>query len=658
MANPDFGRATIFGDAGKKLIVITVGRILFNEIWPSELGFYNNPVDKKKIIEMIFRCYQTCGHEQTIVLLDRIKEIGFREATRAGISIGIDDLIIPREILDKEIPMGKSKQTDIETKRDKRLVAIAKEESETADAETKHRKRLIAEDECLKEIKGVWDHCNHEVSEKMMAQLEANQGRSEFNPVWIMIQSGARGNKEQVRQLIGLRGLMAKPDGGYVKRPVLSNFRDGLDVADFFISCHGVRKGESDRSKRTPDAGYLTRKLVSAAQDVVIGEEDCGTQQGIWVQAISDDGEAAEQENTDPIVSLIDRITGRVACEAVLDPHENGKILVPAGQIISGDLAKAVHTVGVKRVKIRSPLACESKHGLCMNCYGQSMTSVKRVQLGDAVGVIAAQSIGEPGTQLTMRTFHTGGTVSRGDITGGLRRATQLFEASRPENAAIITRIDGTVSCITEEHSARCVVIKNAKTGNDEKYHVPAKKNLCVKNGDLVSKGQPLSKEPVNPHEILDLCGLQEFQEYMIREVQKIYGPQVSINCKHIEVILRQMLAKVCVTEPGDTTFVRDDQVGKQEFAAENKRVSDSGHQPALAKPSLLGITQAALRAESFLSAASFQNTTKILAEAAVLSKQDDLLGFKEKVMTGGLIPAGTGFKSHTPATGQGCQVA
>jgi len=622
LAIPDFGRATVFGDAGKKIIVTTVGRILFNDIWPTQLGFYNAPVDKKKISEMIFQCYQKCGCEQAIATLDRIKELGFRESTRAGISIGSDDLIIPRDVIEKEIRTARS---------------------EAAEIEAKHLDNSIAEEE----IKVVWEKCNDAVSKKMMLTLEANQGRSEFNPVWLMVQSGARGNKEQVRQLIGLRGLIAKPDGGIVKKPVLGNYRDGLNVAEYCISCHGVRKGVSDRSRRTADAGYLTRKLVSAAQEVIIGEEDCGTRLGLWVKAIIDDGKANSDKNTAKasIVPLVDRITGRVACEGVLDPREDGQILVQAGQIIDGELAKVIIAAGVDRVKIRSPITCGSRHGICVNCYGQSTTSSIPVKLGEPVGVIAAQSIGEPGTQLTMRTFHTGGTASRGDITGGLQRVTELFEARKPQNAAVISRVDGLVTSITDNNSKQFVQIKTANIEKDERHHVPAGIGLCVAVGDWVTKGQSLSKGMVDPHDIFEVRGLQEFQDYMMREVQPIYSPQVSINCKHIEVIIRQMLALVCVTEPGDTAFAFDQQVDRNEFEAENKRISESGKKIASAKPILSGITKAALRSDSFLSAASFQNTTKILAEAAVLSKRDDLWGIKASAMAGKLIPAGTGFQ-------------
>ena len=654
LVNPDFGRATPYGDAGEKDIKTTIGRILFNDIWPEELGFYNRPTDKKKISEMILQCYRTYGPDRAVALLDQLKEVGFEAATRAGISIGIDDFIIPREILNNEIPPAKAKTDEVNTQYQKRLSAI---ESKTSNPQIRHEKTRIAAQKYFTKLKSVWYPCNDEVEKKMMPLLKANQGRNEFNPVWLMVESGARGNKEQVRQLVGLRGLMAKPGGGFAKRPVLTNFRDGLSIADYFISCHGVRKGVSDRSRRTADAGYLTRKLVSAAQDIVVREADCGTRDGIWVHAIMVDDEKGERKEPvkKTIVSLVERIAGRVTAAAVKD--NSGKVLIAAGEMITREVAATINAAGVEKVKIRSPITCESRLGICVNCYGHSLTSGDNVKLGEAVGVIAAQSIGEPGTQLTMRTFHTGGTASQNDITGGIQRVTELLEARRPKSAAVMAELEGTVTAITLESCktkgadktlmTQCVIIRETVSGREEQHHIPAGKLSNVKVGDRITKGQALTDGTFDPREIFEVCDLQKLQDYLITEVQKVYCPQVTINCTHIEVIIRQMLTKVCVTEPGDTCFNQGEEVGKIEFEEENERIEGKGGQIAEADPILLGITQAALRSDSFLSAASFQRTSQILAEAAMLAKSDELSGFKECVMTGKLIPAGTGFEFY-----------
>ena len=619
LANPDFGKKTDFGDAAKKVIATTVGRIIFSEIWPEELGFYNGPVDKSDLGELIGRCYKTCGHAKTIATLDKLKEVGFREATRAGVSIGIDDLIIPEE-REREIAVAQQRINDVEKQ---------------------CREGLVKPDKRSERIEGIWKQCTDQVSIAMMQPLEANQGRGEYNPVWLMLKSGARGNQEQVRQLIGLRGQMRKPGGDIIEKPVLSNYREGLGVLDYFISSYGARKGVNDRSRQTGDAGYLTRRLVSVAQDVLIGEEDCGTSNGIWVEAIYD-------EKGEIVMSLADRLVGRVACEDVGHPSDADQVIVAANQEINEDQAKAVDQAGIRRVKVRSVLTCESKRGVCVYCYGRNPATGAMVKLGEAVGIIAAQSVGEPGTQLTMRTFHAGGTASQSDITGSLPRVEELFEARRPEDPATIAQIAGVVHSIADVDGKRCVVIKDPNTEGEHIHYIPPDKTVDVKEGHHVTKSQPFTQGLIDPHQILDICGSQELQRYFVTEVQKIYRPNGGvISDKHIEVILREMIRKVQITNPGDTTFLTGEQVDKLDFEEENRRVEKLGGKPSEAKPILLGITKASLQAKSFLSAASFQDTTKVLAEAASMSKRDELHGFKEKVMTGGLIPVGAGFDQN-----------
>ena len=792
LANPDFDRKTEYGEATRKIVETTVGRVMFSEIWPEELGFPNRPVKKNDLGDLIWKCYKICGHDKTVAMLDKLKELGFREATKAGVSIGIDDMIIPKE---------KGQEIDTAQKQIKEV-------------EKQYRKGVITPGERYNKIIDIWTHCTDQISNVMLRTLDYNQGKREYNPVSLMVDSGARGNRQQVRQLAGVRGLMAKPSGDIIEKPILSNFREGLTVLEYFISTHGARKGLADTALKTADSGYMTRKLVDVAQDVIIREQDCGTTNGIWVQAI--------YEGEDEVVKLSERLVGRYSCDDVPKPQSPKELMVRANTEIDEVKGRLIDTSGVEKVKIRSVLTCESKHGVCQCCYGRNLATGALVKLGEAVGIIAAQSIGEPGTQLTMRTFHIGGTASQvfkqpqikakfdgvvrynelrlvqledgnnivlnkngsvsilaedgrelenhnvvigavisfldgakvkkgetfvqwdpynvpilseragrvkfldiiegvtmkqemdeqtqqeamvviehkedlhpqiiildakgdpaanypipsgahivvaegdnivagtlmaktprktsktKDITGGLPRVAELFEARRPKDASEISKIDGIVDFGPSVRGKRCILIKDQQTSVEEEHLIPIGKHVIVFKGDYVRKGQQLTEGPIDPHEILDICGPQELQEHLVNEVQEVYRLQgVTINDKHIEIIVRQMLRKVRITEPGDATFLWGEQVDKLEFEEENQRVEKMGGKPAEAQPVLLGITKASLETESFLSAASFQDTTRVLTEAATRARVDYLRGFKENVIMGHIIPAGTGFDHH-----------
>ncbi|HXP33921.1 MAG TPA: DNA-directed RNA polymerase subunit beta' [Chthoniobacterales bacterium] len=790
--NPDFGRQTIFGKADVKTIETTAGRVVFNQIWPKELGFFNRAAGKKQLSDIIWRCYQVAGPAATVATLDKLKELGFTEATKAGISIGISDMIIPKE-----------KETELENAY-----------KQIRQVEQQYRKGIITDGERYNKIIDIWTHAGDEISNVMFRTLEHNDGRKELNPVYLMVDSGARGNRQQVRQLAGMRGLMAKPSGEIIERPITSNFREGLSVLEYFISTHGARKGLADTALKTADSGYLTRKLVDAAQDVIINLEDCGTVNGIVVRSI--------YEGDEEVVDLAQRIIGRVSCETIPDPVDKKKKIVKANQLIDEKIAADLQRIGVESLKIRSVLTCECGRGVCGMCYGRNLATGQFVKMGEAVGIIAAQSIGEPGTQLTMRTFHIGGTASQTfkqpiikakndgtvrfndlrtvqaldgswivlskngsisvhntegrelerynvvigsmiskddgtsvkkgetfvqwdpynvpiltdksgkiefrdmiagvtikrdvdeatglmgtviiehkedlhpqivivgdkkevlasysipagahviveedqkiragallaktprkvaktkDITGGLPRVAELFEARRPKDAAEIAKIDGVVEMGGTVRGKRRLILKDPETGAEEEHLISLTKHIIVFKGDFVKKGQQLTEGPIVPHEILEVCGPQELQEHLVNEVQEVYRLQgVEINDKHIEIIVRQMLRKVKITDPGDTSLLWGDQVDKLDFEEENKQVVDKGGKPAEAVPVLLGITKASLETDSFISAASFQDTTRVLTEAATLGKVDRLRGFKENVIMGHLIPAGTGFPAH-----------
>jgi DNA-directed RNA polymerase subunit beta' len=789
--NPDFGKDTVFGNKERKTLRTTVGRVIFNQIWPAGLGFINFPVPKGKLGDLILNTYKVAGPTVTVETLDKLKELGFTTAFNAGISIGIDDMIIPEN--KKEIVHDARKKVD--------------------EVESQYKKGIITSGERYNKIIDIWTGATDRIAKSVFSKLEGNDGRPEVNPVYIMMDSGARGNKQQVRQLCGLRGLMAKPSGEIIERPILSSFREGLTVLEYFISTHGARKGLADTALKTADAGYMTRKLCDVAMDCVITEEDCGSRDGIWKKAIF--------EGDTMLVSLAERITGRFSSDDIYNPLDPTKLLVGAGELITEELARQIEDSGIERVKVMSPLTSTSEHGIDAKSYGINPASNKVAKIGDSVGIIAAQSIGEPGTQLTMRTFHIGGVASAGsknpeikvrnsgilkyrglrlvqmegaaivlnktgsiqilddndreleaypivvgtvlsvadgekvtkgqtiaqwdpynipvlsertgtlhfkdmipgvtvkreldestgriatvviehkedlnpqieirdesgkplaayaiptgaqvvvnegdiiqagallaktprqasttkDITGGLPRVAELFEARRPKEAAEMARIDGVVSFEGSIRGKRKLVVRNEEAGAEEEHLIPHGKHIIVQPGDVVHKGQHLTEGSADPHEILDILGPTALYEFLIGQVQEVYRLQgVSINDKHIEVIIRQMLRKVRITDPGDSEFFWGEQIDRSTFLRENKRLDAAGGKPAEAEPILLGITKASLETESFISAASFQETTRVLTDASTLGKVDGLKGFKENVIMGHLIPAGTGLPAY-----------
>jgi DNA-directed RNA polymerase subunit beta' len=771
----------------RTLIDTTVGRVFFNRALRDVVPFINGNLKKKGLTDFVSYVYLNFGEEMTVLMLDDLKDLGFAAATRAGISIGVDDMVIP-------------------AKKEEFLQAAHKEVQEV---DAQRNSGVITAGERHNKIIDIWHRTTENISDEMFKEMKrSDQVGSEFNPIYIMADSGARGSKEQVRQLAGMRGLMSKPSGEVIETPITANFREGLSVLQYFISTHGARKGLADTALKTADSGYLTRRLVDVAQDVIVIEEDCGTSDGITVSAIMEGGDTLEP--------LRDRIVGRVAQEDIYDPLSEEKLLA-YGTEITEDLASAVQEAGIERVKIRSVLTCETKRGICRLCYGRMLASGKMVEIGEACGVIAAQSIGEPGTQLTMRTFHYGGTASRvteqskhaaknpgtvkylnvatvqrkdgnlvvvnrngkivimdnkgrekerysvvygstikvsdgqevvpgqelvewdpftsailtevggriafrdivegenlreetdrvtgltqkiiveavgaekrspqviiqgkserkyllpigshlmvsdgqevhpgdvlakiprettktKDITGGLPRIVELFEARRPKDAAVITEIDGTVSHGPVVKGMRKVII----TGDDgemREYLIPRYTHVNVQESERVKAGDPLIDGPINPHDILAILGAKEMQRYLVDKIQEVYRSQnVAINDKHIEVIVRQMMRSVKIEEVGDTEFLIDEQVDRFRFEDENERVGAAGGQPAIGRPMLLGITKASLSTDSFISAASFQETTRVLTEAAISGKIDYLRGLKENVIVGRLIPAGTGM--------------
>jgi len=784
-----------------EVIVTTIGRIILNEAVPKELGFINTPLGKKDISKLVGRAYKVLGIDSTARFLDTLKNLGFHYATKAGLTIGMDDMIVPEEKV--EILNDAKRQVEIIMDR--------------------YHRGSITDGERYNQVIDTWTRATQEVSAAMMERLEKNnQG---FNPVFMMVHSGARGSKDQIRQLAGMRGLMAKPQkkitgqvGEIIEAPITSNFREGLSVLEYFISTHGARKGLADTALKTADAGYLTRRLVDVAQDVIVNEFDCGTIRGLMTGAL--------KEGEEVIEPLADRILGRVALEDVIHPVTD-EIIVQAGDEIMENEAEEIDRSGVEEVAIRSVLTCEARRGVCAKCYGRNLATGKMVELGEAVGVIAGQSIGEPGTQLTLRTFHIGGaaarivadrqllaktsgevsfvglntvtdaakndiavslrgaiivqdpesnqrsrymvpygaavkvkkgqgvkrgdvvfewepftepiltdiagkvkfvdiekevtlreehdertgklhhvitdsrertlhphieifsaeedagdqkplrryaiptgahlhvedgeTVSPGwvlakipkefsktrDITGGLPRVAELFEARKPKEPAVISEVDGVVSFGKMVRGMRKLVV-TTETGDERDYLIPPGKHIKVREGDRVYAGEKLSEGPVNPHDILRVQGANAVQEYLVNEIQEVYRLQgVQINDKHIEVIVRQMLQKVRIEDPGDTPFLEGDQVDKMVLRFENQRVQAEGGRPATFQPLLLGITRAALSTDSFISAASFQETTRVLTEAAIQGKRDELLGLKENVIMGHLIPAGTGMLSY-----------
>ncbi|NLM41061.1 MAG: DNA-directed RNA polymerase subunit beta' [Firmicutes bacterium] len=598
-------------DEKRTRLETTCGRLLVNSILPEDFGFINEALDKKKLANLVDRLYKQYGAQETARILDKIMQLGFHYSTRSGTTVSIGDIAVPP------------------TKHER----IRAAEEEVEQIEQQYRRGLLTAEERYQKVCAVWTKTKEQVTRDMLDNFD------KFNPVYMMAISGARGNESQISQLAGMRGLVADPTGRTFEIPIKANFREGLTVLEFFISSHGTRKGLADTAIRTADSGYLTRRLVDVAQDVIVREYDCGTEDYITVGAIKEftgDSEAV-------IEPLWERLAGRIAAEDVVHP-ETGELLVAKGEMISDDAARAIDEAGIEEVKIRSVLVCKTRHGVCVQCYGRNLANGSLVDVGEAVGIIAAQSIGEPGTQLTMRTFHTGG-VAGDDITAGLPRVEELFEARKPKGQAIISEIAGTVSIVESKGVTKAVV---SGPDGEASYVIPYGARRRVKDGSQVQAGDRLTEGPVNPHDILTVQGVLAVQKYLVQEVQEVYRSQgVNINDKHIEVIVRQMLRKIKVEDSGDTTMLPGSLVDIFEFEDTNAQVEAEGGQPAVGKPVLLGITKASLATESFLSAASFQETTRVLTEASIKGRVDRLLGLKENVIIGKLIPAGTGMARY-----------
>ncbi len=786
-----------YGNPSLNVLETTVGRVIFNEIWPDEIGFVNTRVTKSSLGDLILYCHQVAGHDRTVKVLDDLKRLGFDWACRAGVSMGIKDMIRPKE-------------------KDRFITAADKE---VAKVELQYRQGVITDGERHNKIVDIWSGTTEKIADALYKAIDRNISEDnpnpvETNPMFMMVDSKARGSKLQIRQLAGMRGLMAKPSGEIIEQPITASFREGLGVLEYFISSHGARKGLADTALKTADAGYLTRKLVDVSQDVIITGMDCNTVNGIEVEAIIEGDEVQ--------VPLRTRILGRTTLHEVRNPT-TGDVICQANDDIDEEKCHAIEAAGIDSVWIRSGLTCDAAHGMCAKCYGRDLATGRLVEIGAAVGIIAAQSIGEPGTQLTMRTFHIGGTASTSsktpeivvkrdglvqfrdlrtvrnvekqivvlnkngsvaitddegtefesytiqmgtvlfvedggpvkkgdciakwdphsvpilaekegvvefqdfeddvtvihehddasgmstlvvietredlhpqiivknpetgktegfyhipagahvmvregarvepgemlaktprkeaktrDITGGLPRVAELFEARQPKDAAEIARIEGVVDFGENQRGKRCLIVRDELTGITEEHLIPLSKQIVVFKDDHVRKGQQLTEGPVIPQEILEVCGPQELQSYLVNEVQQVYRLQgVEINDKHIEIIVRQMLRKVRVTNPGDTDFLWGEQVSRQRFLEVNNEMSEEGKRPAEAQPALLGITKASLETESFISAASFQDTTRVLTDAATIGRVDELRGFKENVILGHLIPGGTGFPMH-----------
>ncbi len=622
------------GQSITQIIDTTMGKLIFNEAIPQDLGFIdrtkrenalvlemNKLVKKSTLGDILDRCIKVHGLTVTAEVLDKIKALGYKFSTRGAITVGIEDIIVPPE------------KQEIIDETDKLVDKITRE----------YRRGRITDEERHELVIRTWS----EAIDKLTAILKKNMG--EFNPINMMSDSGARGNINQIKQLAGMRGLMSATAGRTIEIPIKANFREGLDVLEFFISSHGTRKTLSDTALRTADSGYLTRRLVDVSQEVIIREDDCGTKGYFEVKAIAN----TESKDQPPLVPLAARISGRYPAENVVDPA-TGEVLADTDTLINDDLAEKIEKAGIESVKVRSVMACESRLGVCSKCYGANLASHTRANIGDAVGVIAAQSIGEPGTQLTMRTFHTGGVASADDITQGLPRVEELFEARKPKGAATISEIDGTVT-ITESGKKKEVRVDSEDGTESFTVSFPLGVTLKVEDGATVKKGDLIVGGSVNPQDIIRILGEAGVQNYIIEEVQKVYNLQgVKINDRHIEVIVRQMMRKVRITDPGETNLLDGSVVDKFEWLDANEALRSAGRpEEALAKaePALLGITKAALGTDSFLSAASFQETTRILTEAAIKGKRDYLLGLKENVIIGKLIPAGTGMRRYNDIT-------
>ena len=608
------------GEEKTRTIVATVGRLIYNEEIPQDLGFVDRtdpekefdleidfPVMKKNLGTIIAKCIDKHGLNRSAELLDYIKALGYKYATKGAFTVSVHDVAVPEA--KKKILSDSEKQVEEVWKQ--------------------YKRGLITEDERYSSIIKIWEKATNDVTEAMKDNFD------ELNPIYMMAQSGARGNMNQLRQIAGMRGLMANTSGKAVEIPIRSCFREGLDVLEYFISSHGARKGLADTALRTADSGYLTRRLVDVAQDIIVREHDCGTTEGIEITDIKDGNQIIEK--------LHERLIGRYALHDIVNPT-TGELIVDNDTLITPGIADKIINAGINKVEVRSVLECKTKHGVCAKCYGMGLATRKEVNIGEAVGIIAAQSIGEPGTQLTMRTFHTGG-VAGGDITQGLPRVEELFEARKPKGLAVISEIDGTVKI--EEVKKRKEVTVTSKD-NSKTYVISFGSKLKVKEGDQIKAGDPITEGSINPNEILDIKGPEGVYNYLTSEVQKVYRNQgVDINDKHIEVIGRQMLKRIRVDDNGDTSMFAGSLVDIHEFNEENEKMKEGGLRPATGTRALLGITKASLATESFLSAASFQETTRVLTEAAIKGKVDSLIGLKENVIIGKLIPAGTGMPGY-----------
>ena len=628
------------------MLVTTIGKIIFNEIFPSSFPYINEAtrenlfqgtperyfiyekganvteiidslpisgaVGKEYLGQIIARCFETYHTTETSVILDKIKQLGFTYSTRAGITVAVSDVIVPVE--KGEILHASDAKVSVVT--------------------NQYRRGLITNEERYDRVIDIWSKTKDELTEVLMKSMDR------YNNIMLMVDSKARGNKSQITQLGGMRGLMANPSGRIIEMPIKSNFREGLTVLEYFLSTHGARKGLADTALRTADSGYLTRRLVDVAQDVIVREENCGTDKGFTVAKIQDGKEVIED--------LYDRIEGRYCFETVRHP-ETGEIIVNRNELIDSDKASAIIKAGVEKLQIRSVLSCRARHGVCKTCYGRNLATGKHVEIGEAVGIIAAQSIGEPGTQLTMRTFHTGG-VAGDDITQGLPRIQELFEARIPKGQATISEIDGVVKEIRETKDRREIEVQGE--AETKTYLVTYGSRLRVSEGQEIEAGDELTDGSIDPKEILRIKGIRGVQNYILQEVQRVYRNQgVEINDKHIEVMVKQMLRKIRIVDAGETTLLPGAFSDIHEYEAANKVAILAGKEPAVAKPVLLGITKASLETDSFLSAASFQETTRVLTDAAIKGKVDKLLGLKENVIIGKLIPAGTGLNRYRSVT-------
>ena len=625
----------IDGCVYRKRIPVTVGRIIFNESLPQDLGFCKretpedmlefevnhingwNPIGKKQLSQIVEKCFKLKGSTEVSKVLDKIKATGFKYSTIGAVTTSVFDMKIS----------------------DNKKELLKKAEDEVHAIEKRFRRGLLTEDERYEETVNVWAKTTKDVADDLERSFRETD---KSNPIWMMADSGARGSMQQIKQLSGMRGLMNDPTGKVIEIPVKSSFREGLSVLEYFISSHGARKGGADTALKTADSGYLTRRLVDVAHDVIIKEEDCGDTRGFLVKAVRDSAGAV-------IETLKERIAGRFSISDIVS--KDGEVLVAKDTLISEDDAERIQKAGIEEVRIRSVLTCKAKQGVCAKCYGANLSSWNKVKIGEAVGIIAAQSIGEPGTQLTMRTFHTGGIATNADITQGLPRVEELFEARTPKGKATVSTLKGTVS-IKDNEEGTLKIITVTGADNTMEYKVANTAKLLVKEGDVVEAGDPLMVGSIYPQDTLRTKGVQGVQESMIREVQSAYRSNgVNIQDKHIEVIVRQMLRKVRITEPNDTNLLLNEVVDLNRMEAENERVLEEGGMPANGKRILLGITKASLATDSFLSAASFQETTRVLVDAAIRSKVDHFVGLKENVIIGKLIPAGTGMKCYRNVT-------